>query len=165
MNKNTLHRLLLPLILLLLLPVSAMALNQGESLIPFTAQDMDGGSIDLASVIGQKPVMLVFWASWCPNCKSEVPKIKALVDKYGEKGMTFIGINVGHNDSVAKARRFMKKTGMTYPVIFDQKGDISRKYAIQGVPTVLVADKKGTVVFKNYGVPKITDDDFLHLSQ
>ncbi len=159
------HRTLLCFVLLLLLPVTALAINQGDPLIPFAAQDMDGNNIDISTVIGKKPIMLVFWASWCPNCKSEVPKIKKLVDKYGTKGMTFIGINVAHNDSEARARRFMDKSGMTYPVIFDKEGNISRKYAVQGVPTVVVADKKGTVVFKNYGVPAITDDDFHHLNQ
>lgn len=79
--------------------------------------------------------------------------------------MEFIGINVGHNDSERKARRFMDKTGMTYPVIFDNKGKISRQYGIQGVPTILVADKKGVIVFKNYGVPEISDDKFQQLNQ
>ncbi len=159
------HHILLTLALVLLLPVSAMALNQGNKLLPFSAKDMDGKTIDLAAVIGTKPVMLIFWASWCPNCKTEVPKVNALVKKYQGKGMEFIGINVGHNDSEGKARRFMDKTGMTYPVIFDNKGKISRQYGIQGVPTILVADKKGVIVFKNYGVPEITDEKFQQLIQ
>jgi len=161
----TIHRSLLVLVLLLLLPVSAMALNQGDSLIPFAAQEMDGNNIDLATVIGTKPIMLVFWASWCPNCRSEVRKVNALIEKYEKKGMKFLAGNVGHNDSEAKARRFMEKYSMSYPVIFDKSSDISGQYAIQGVPTVLVADKKGTIVFKNYGVPDITDEDFAHLNE
>ena len=162
---NRTHHILLTLALILLLPISALALNQDDRLLPFTAKDMDGKTIDLATVIGTKPVMLIFWASWCPNCKTEVPKVNELVKKYQEKGMEFIGINVGHNDSERKARRFMDTTGMTYPVIFDNKGKISRQYGIQGVPTILVADKKGVIVFKNYGVPEISDDKFQQLNQ
>ncbi len=162
---NRTHHILLTLALILLLPISALALNQGDSLFPFTAKDMDGKTIDLAAVIGKKPIMLIFWASWCPNCKTEVPKVNELVKKYRGQGMEFIGINVGHNDSEGKARRFMDKTGMTYPVIFDNKGKITRQYSIQGVPTILVADKKGVIVFKNYGVPEISDDKFQQLNQ
>ena len=162
---TTTYRLLLTFGLLLLLPLSALALDQGESLIPFAAKDMDGNTIDLSTVIGKQPVMLVFWASWCPNCRSEVPKVNALKEKYEKQGMTFLAVNVGHNDSEAKARKFMEKYGMNYPVVFDKSSDISAKYRIQGVPTVLVADQKGTIVFKNYGVPEITEEDFQHLRQ
>lgn len=162
---NRIHHILLAIILALLLPASALALNQGNALQPFSARDMDGKTIDLAAVIGNKPIMLIFWASWCPNCKTEVPKVNALVKKFQSKGMVFIGINVGHNDSEKKARRFMDKTNMNYPVIFDKKGKITRQYGIRGVPTILVSDKNGTVVFKNYGVPEITDEMFEQLSQ
>jgi len=109
--------------------------------------------------------MLIFWASWCPNCKSEVPKVNALVKKYKSKGMEFIGINVGYNDSEGKARRFMDKNGITYPVIFDKKGIIPRQYGVQGVPTVLVANKKGIVVFRNYEIPEISDEYFQQINQ
>lgn len=160
---NRTHHILLAIALVLLLPVSSLALNQGDKLLPFTAKDMDGKTIDLAAVIGTKPVMLIFWASWCPNCTTEVPKVNALVKKYRGQGMEFIGINVGHNDSERKARRFMDTTGMTYPVIFDNKGKISRQYGVQGVPTILIADKNGVIVFKNYGVPEITDEKFQQL--
>ncbi len=159
------HSILLTLALLLLLPVSALALNQGDSLIPFSGQDMDGKTVDLATVIGKKPVMLIFWASWCPNCKSEVPKVNELVKKYQTQGMEFIGINVGFNDSEGKARRFMEKNGVSYPIIFDKKGDIPRQYGVQGVPTILVADKNGLIMFKNYSVPEITDELFKQLNQ
>lgn len=163
MNK-TLHILLI-LALLVLFPVSVLALNQDDKLLPFTGQDMDGKTVDLSTVIGKKPVMLIFWASWCPNCKSEVPKVNDLVKKYQEKGMEFIGINVGYNDSEGKARRFMDKTGMAYPVIFDSKGKIPRMYGVQGVPTILVANKNGVIIFKNYGVPEISDEKFQQLIQ
>ena len=168
MEKNTMNKtksILLFLALLLLLPVSALAINQGDMLLHFSGKDMDGKTIDMASVIGKKPVMLIFWASWCPNCVNEVPRANELVIKFQSQGMEFIGINVGHNDSEKKARRFMDKTAMTYPVIFDGNSKISRKYRVQGVPTIIVADKSGVVVFKNYGVPEITDENFQQLNQ
>lgn len=162
---NRTHHILLTLTLLLLLPVSALALNQGDKMLPFTGQDMNGKTIDTSAVIGKKPVMLIFWASWCPNCKSEVPKVNKLAKKYSSRGMEFIGINVGYNDSEGKARRFMDKNGISYPVIFDKKGKIPRQYSVQGVPTVMIADKKGNIVFRNYGVPDISEEQFKQLNQ
>ncbi|NOQ47268.1 MAG: redoxin domain-containing protein, partial [Desulfobulbaceae bacterium] len=126
--------------------------------------DMDGKTVDLKDSIGKKPIMLIFWASWCPNCKTEVPKINEQVGKYAVKGMEFIGINVGFNDSEARARSFMDKTGMSYPVVFDKTGKLSQQYRVQGVPTIIIADKKGTVAFKNFGVPELTDEKFKQLN-
>ena len=159
------YRLLLALALLLVLPQSVFALDQGERLIPFAAKDMKGNTVDLSAVIGKQPVMLVFWASWCPNCRSEVPKVNTLKEKYEKQGMTFLAVNVGHNDSKARARKFMEKYGMKYPVIFDERSEISTKYRIRGVPTVLVANRKGIVVFKNFGVPEITEENFRLIRQ
>lgn len=162
---NRTPHILLTVTLLLLLPVSVLALNQGEKIPLFAAKDMNGTMIELSAIIGKKPVMLIFWASWCPNCIREVPKINTLVKKYRGQGMEFIGINVGYNDSEKKARRFMDKTEMAYPVIFDNEGAISSQYSIQGVPTIVIADKKGIVVFKNYAVPEISDEYFQLLNQ
>jgi len=153
------------LLLFLFLPLTVHAIGVGDIIPSFTGTDMDGKPIDLATVIGKEPVMLVFWASWCPNCTQEVPKVNTLYKKYAARNMTFIGVNVGFNDSVARARAFMEKTKMFYPVLFDKKGNVAKQYKVQGVPTVIVADAKGRVVFKNYGVPEITDETFKQLSQ
>ncbi|WP_028580809.1 TlpA family protein disulfide reductase [Desulfogranum japonicum] len=129
----------------------------GKRLPAFNGKTLDGSSIRMNSIIGKKPVLIVFWASWCPSCKSEVPRINELVKKYKSKGMEFIGINIGANDSPKRAKAFVKKTKMNYPVIFDKTGTISNQYRIVGVPTIIVADSAGVIQFKNYGTPNITD--------
>ncbi len=161
MQKKTF--LLFSLLLFILLPALALALTPGQKINLFSGKDLDGNTIDMSRLVGKKPVMLVFWASWCPSCREEVPKINKLYEKYRKQGMEFIGINVGYNDSVTKARAFVKKTGMAYPVIFDKRGKISRMFAVQGVPTVFVTDRNGVVRFKNYGLPTMSDSDFRKL--
>ena len=144
-----------------LLPISTMAISLNHTIKPFSGQEITSGkSMDMNDIIGEKPVMIIFWASWCPTCKKEVPKINQLVEKYRDMGMAFIGINVGFNDSVKRAQAFMDQTKMQYPVIFDKGGLVSKQFSISGVPTVIVADRKGVVKFKNYGLPTISDDDF-----
>jgi len=152
MAKIWFNALILVLVILLP-PIALPAGSSGEKLVPFTAEDMNGTTINMNGIIGKKPVLLVFWASWCPVCKIEAAKINDLKKTYGQKGLEFIGINVGKNDSVARARAFMKKTGMDYPVIYDNKSKISAQYTIIAVPTIIVADKTGTVVFHGYSVP------------
>ena len=154
------------LILLFLIPGRpAQALGVGDPLPAVSANDMDGHPVDLKQLIGNKPVMLIFWASWCSRCRESTPWINELVKKYHEQGMEFIGINVGHNDTESKARAFMEETGMKYPVIFDKKGGLPLIYGVYGVPTIIVADKNGIIIFHNNEVPLISDQEFLLLSR
>ncbi len=160
------HRsILLALALILLFCSPLLAVSPGDRLVPFTARDMEGNDVDLAAIIGKKPVMLVFWASWCPNCFREVPKVNALFKRFGGQGMAFLGINVGYNDSEDKARMFMKNSKMEYPVIFDGKHVITGQYAVRGVPTIVLADRQGKVVRVDFTVPEISDALYSELSR
>lgn len=159
-NRST----ILPLLLLLFfLPGTVSAVQLGEKLATFKQKDMNGNTINMNAIIGKKPVLLVFWASWCPNCKSETPKVNKLFAQYKDRGMEFIGINIGHNDSLARARSFIEKTKMVYPTVFDKSSTITQKYRVIGVPTIIVADANGTIQFRNYGVPEITEANFKQL--
>ncbi len=162
MGKTLLKKLAL-LTLLLLLPCSLPAAQLGQQLIPFKGSDLNGQPFDLQQSIGSKPVMLIFWASWCPTCKTEVPKINQLAEKYRSRGMEFVAVNVGFNDSVERANAFAQKTGMTYPAFFDGTGTIAEKYRLQGVPTVIIADKHGIIRFRNFSAPDISEANFAQL--
>lgn len=157
------HLILPVLFLLFFLPSAASAVQLGEKLATFKQKDMNGNTIDMSTIIGKKPVMLVFWASWCPNCKSEAPKVNKLYAQYKDRGMEFIGINIGYNDSPARARSFIGKTKMAYPTVFDKSSAITNTYGVRGVPTIIVADANGLIQFRNYGVPDITEANFKQL--
>jgi thiol-disulfide isomerase/thioredoxin len=154
---------LLVLAWLILLPCSLLAAQDGQRLIPFKGHDLNGQPFDLQQSIGSKPVMLIFWASWCPSCKTEVPKVNQLAAKFKDRGMEFIAVNVGFNDSVERAQVFVKKTGMSYPTFFDAKGKVTEQYQLQGVPTVIIADKQGVIQFRNYATPDISEAIFTQL--
>ncbi len=70
------------------------------------------------------------------------------------KKIEIITINVGHNDSEGKIKNFVRMTGMNYPIIFDKKSVITKQYKVFGVPTVIIADTGGSIVFRQYYVPK-----------
>lgn len=63
-------------------------------------------------------------------------------------------INVGQRDSATRIRKFIKKNEIRYPVIYDEKSKITTDYRVFGVPTVIIADISGTVVFRQYYMPK-----------
>lgn len=162
MRKKTILALFL-LSCFFVLPSLSLAAEQGPRIPAVKGYDLNGAPYDLQPSIGSKPIMLVFWASWCPSCKTEVPKINQLAEKFHQKGMEFVGINVGFNDSVERAQAFVKKTGMSYPVLFDAAGKITDQFKLQGVPTIIIADKHGIIRFRNYAAPEITDTNFAEL--
>ncbi|QQG65203.1 TlpA family protein disulfide reductase [Desulfobulbus oligotrophicus] len=162
--NNILIRTIVRLCLLLFLSTPVWAAQVGEPLIPFKGIDLNGESYDLQDSIGTKPIMLVFWTSWCQTCKSEVPKINALADKFQQRGMEFVAVNVGFNDTVERAQNFVRKTGMTYRAYFDGSGTIAGKYGLQGVPTIIIADRQGIIQFRNFFAPNIPDSSFVQLS-
>ncbi|ADW16738.1 Redoxin domain protein [Desulfobulbus propionicus DSM 2032] len=161
MRKNAVSSLLV--FLLVLAPCSLLAVQEGQRLIPFQGTDLNGNPIDLQRSIGSKPVMLIFWASWCPTCKTEVPKINKLAEQYSGRGMDFIAVNVGYNDSVERAQAFAQKNGMRYPAFFDGSGKVSEQYQLLGVPTIIIADKHGVVRFRNFVTPDIPEETFAKL--
>ena len=162
--KNTTLRVFSFVVCLFFLPCTALAVEEGQQLVAFRGNDLEGNPYDLAQIIGHKPVMLIFWASWCPSCITVVPMINKLVEKYHGRGMEFIGVNIAFNDSVRRAQAFARKTEMKYPALFDGSGQVSERYMLQGVPTIIIADKKGVIRFRNFAAPDISEATFNQLN-
>ena len=144
--------------------VSARGLLVGDQLPPFIATDLNGKTVDLNKIIGRKPIMLVFWSTWCVDCKEKLPKINKLVNRYSDNGLEFIGINIGIRDTEEKAREYVKEQKMTYTNVFDKTGKLKNKYRLHQVFEVIVAAKDGTVVMKYNTVPEFGNET-LHTLQ
>jgi len=100
-----------------------------------------------------KPLMLVFWNTWCPDCMRELPKINRIAEKLGPRGLTVLAVNTGLNDSESKARAYWKKYGYVFPVGFDHSFEIGQAFRVIGVPTIFLVDSKGIVRYKNPLIP------------
>ena len=113
---------------------AAAALRRGEHPVApnFELSRLDRpGTLELASLRG-KAVVLNFWASWCLPCKREAPLLEAASKKWGPKGVAVVGVDA--NDFSADARRFMRRYGITYPVVHDGKGAWLDDYGLNGFP-------------------------------
>lgn len=100
------------------------------------------GSLQLSSLRG-KAVVLNFWASWCYPCKREAPALQAASRRWG-KQVVVLGVDV--NDFRGDARGFMRKYGLTYAVVHDNKNVTSPKYGLTGLPETFFLDRHGRVV-------------------
>jgi thiol-disulfide isomerase/thioredoxin len=150
MNRN----IAIPAALLLLFPCSALAgyVGVGDKAPAFQATTIDGQKVSLDNPGIEKPVFLVFWATWCPFCESAIPRLKEIYSAYSPKDMTFLAINPGVNDSLRKTQLYVEKHQIPYPVVYDEGGAISKSFGITGVPTVIIVDKKDIVRHRD-GIP------------
>lgn len=106
----------------------------------FTLPDLEGKSVTLSSFKDASPVLLVFWATWCPYCIEEMPELVRLQNKYGDR-LKVLAIDV--QESRPRVASFVSSRGITLTVLLDEEGDVSRAYGVMGVPTLVVVGKDG----------------------
>lgn len=114
----------------------------------FTLELYSGEQLRLADLRG-KPVMVNFWASWCPPCRQEAPLLERTWREYEEKGVVFIGVNIWDNEDDAQA--FLREFDITYPNGPDPRGKISIDYGLTGIPETYFIDREGKIMRKWIG--------------
>lgn len=155
MNRNS----VILAALLLLFPCSADAgfVGVGDKAPAFQATTIDGQKVSLDIPRSEKPLFLVFWATWCPFCEESIPRLKEIYSQYSPKDMTFLAINPGVNDSLRKTERYVEKFHIPYPVVYDKGGVISKSFGINGVPTIIIVGKNDIVLHRD-GIPENIDE-------
>jgi peroxiredoxin len=115
-----------------------------------TLSNTDGVMVSLADVIGKKPVLLEFWATWCENCRALEPRMMAAHKKYSTQ-VAFYGIAVAINQTLARVQRYVTQYKYPYPMLWDVKGDAAASYDVPATSYVVVIDKSGRVVYTGAG--------------
>ncbi len=116
----------------------------------FSLETFDGEVISFKEDLLGKPLLINFWASWCPPCRAEMPALVEVAHLY-ENEVNFIGINVATQDGMNQALQFVEEFEVPYANLIDENATISRKYQVPPIPTTLVVDKNGTVVYRKVG--------------
>ncbi|HYW30365.1 MAG TPA: TlpA disulfide reductase family protein [Gemmatimonas sp.] len=111
---------------------------------------LDGRAVDLASFLGRKPVVMEFWATWCPLCRKLEPQMKAMRAQYVDR-VTFVSVGVPQNQTPERQLAHVTKEGMTGEFVFDRKSAASAAYKVPHTSYVVVVDAKGTVVYTGVG--------------
>jgi len=114
----------------------------------FVLNSPDGEEIALSDFRGQ-PIVLNFWATWCPPCRAEVPALQAAGIAFDNEAV-ILGVSV--QESASAVNPFLDEYGVTYPIVLDQVGDIGQTYRVRAFPTTYFIDETGVVV-DIYGGP------------
>jgi len=110
----------------------------------FTLERLDrDGQLSLAELKG-KAVVVNFWASWCIPCRDEAPVLQETYERYRDQGLVVLGVDF--NDFRADARRFIRRFGLTFPIVYDGRGATGGKWGLRGVPETFFVDRAGKIV-------------------
>jgi cytochrome c biogenesis protein CcmG, thiol:disulfide interchange protein DsbE len=132
-----------PEIAALLKPLELIAYRPGTRPPAFSGPTLDGRQLSLTELRG-KVVVVNFWASWCLECRPEMPVLQGLHRELAPRGLAVIGINA-REDKLAVGR-YAKELGLTFPLLLDPSGLINANYGVVGLPATFVVGRDGRAV-------------------
>jgi len=107
----------------------------------FTLTSLSGETFTLSSLRGT-PVVLNFWATWCPPCRAELPELQAASERLAGQ-VAIIGVNQAEAPAAVEA--FVRGLGLTFPMPLDVSADVSRLYTVRSLPTTFFIDRQGII--------------------
>ena len=114
----------------------------------FSGATVDGSSLSLESLRG-RVVLLNFWASWCLECRAELPALERLHRDYAPRGLTVVAVNF--REEPGTVRQYARELGLTMPLVLDSAGDIRQSYGVIGFPTSFLIGRDGRAVARAIG--------------
>ncbi|CRI63995.1 putative Thiol-disulfide oxidoreductase resA [Thiocapsa sp. KS1] len=135
----------------------AVATDEPQTLTPMS-EDIQAPEFDLQGPAGEpqrlldhrgKPIILNFWATWCPPCRAEMPSMQRAHETVTDEGISVIAVNVGEDaETIA---RFLSETDVDFPIPMDLDSEVVQSYPVKGLPTTFVIDPEGRLVYSATG--------------
>ncbi|HWR38095.1 MAG TPA: TlpA disulfide reductase family protein [Patescibacteria group bacterium] len=118
----------------------------GKALAVFSLASLNGGKVTVAAA--GKPLVINFWATWCPPCREEMPELNRFAAAHKEK-VDFWAVNI--QEPVSKVSDFMQQNQYTIPVLTDLDGEVAKSFRVTAIPTTVVVDRNGVIRHRKAG--------------
>jgi len=110
----------------------------------FTLKTIEGESITLSSLRGQ-PILLNFWATWCPFCRDEMPAFQNVYEEHKDDGFIVISITEEVGSEMDNVIEFRDNYNLTFPILLDEGGVVTRRYHVNSLPRTLLVNPDGVI--------------------
>jgi len=127
-----------------------LGIEVGSRAPAVTVHALDGKPVDLGQYIGKTPMLIEFWATWCPNCRELMPTLLDAEKKYGKR-VKFVALAVAINQSPERVRRFLAAHPLPHDTFFDTEGKAAGAFDAPATSYVVVLDRTGKVVYTGLG--------------
>ena len=158
-------RVLLPVILVLMLLFTGCSVGysastdvpaalMGRTAPDFQLQDLNGEMVSLSGLRG-KPVFINFWATWCPDCREEMPLIQQVYEEWVNKSPSLVVLAINVGESKLMAQNYMRENNLSFPALLDITQSVAQEYRTSSFPTIFPTsyfiDKNGMILSKAIG--------------
>lgn len=131
---------------------------EGRTAPDFALPSAGGENLRLSEYRGNV-VMINFWATWCGPCRQEMPLLDQLYNRYERVGFNLLGVNI--DDDSNRAMQMVEELGVGFPVLFDERKEVSKLYDVEAMPVTVIVDRQGTVRFVHHGYKPGYEDHYL----
>jgi thiol-disulfide isomerase/thioredoxin len=121
---------------------------EGYGIIDFELLNLNGERIKLSDYHG-KVVLLNFWATWCPPCRTEIPSLQRLYEEFEDEDFIILAVNLQEDKNWILS--FMEGNKMSFPVLLDTNNKAWSLYGTSGIPTTYIIDKQGKMISRIIG--------------
>ncbi len=135
---------------LTVLATSSLAASDlaGKPAPDFALKSSTGANLRLSEYRGDV-VMINFWATWCGPCRQEMPLLDQLYSRYQRVGFSLLGVNI--DDDSSRAMDMIHELGVSFPVLFDARKEVSKLYDVDAMPVTVLVDRDGNVRYVHKG--------------
>jgi peroxiredoxin len=153
-------RKLLAGLALTVLATSSLAASDlaGQPAPDFALKSSTGENLRLSEYRGDV-VMINFWATWCGPCRQEMPLLDQLYSRYERVGFSLLGVNI--DDDSSRAMDMIRELGVSFPVLFDVRKEVSKLYNVDAMPVTVLVDREGNVRHIHKGYKPGYEDKYL----
>ncbi len=131
---------------------------EGQMAPDFVLKSSSGENLRLSEYRGDV-VMINFWATWCGPCRQEMPLLDELYARYQRVGFNLLGVNI--DDDSQRAMRMVDELGIRFPVLFDERKEVSELYNVEAMPATILVDREGNVRYVHHGYKPGYEDRYL----
>ena len=130
----------------------------GQPAPDFALKSASGENLRLSEYRGDV-VMINFWATWCGPCRQEMPLLDELYVRYQRVGFNLLGVNI--DDNTGRAMKMIDELGVTFPVLFDSRKEVSKLYDVESMPVTILIDREGRIRHVHHGYKAGYEDKYL----